>query len=137
MAPEVILGEPATPRSDLYGVGAIGVFLLTGAPLFPGSRLSDLLTAHLQREPERPSSRVPSVPPDLEAVLLSCLEKDPERRPASAAALERSLLGCADAARWTGDQAASWWAAHGAALRAAVASSDGSIAGPVGGPAAP
>jgi serine/threonine-protein kinase len=136
MAPEVIRGDPATPRSDLYGVGAIGVFLLTGSPVFPESRLRDLLTAHLEREPERPSARVPSVPPDLEGVLLSCLEKDPERRPASAAALERALLGCADAAGWTGVEAASWWGTHGAALRAAVASPDGPGPGPDGGPAA-
>jgi serine/threonine-protein kinase len=128
MSPEVIVGEPATPRSDLYALAAVGVQLLTGRPLFDGTTLSAVLTAHLQQDPERPSARVRDVPADLEGVLLACLAKDPEERPESAAALESRLLACADAGRWTSAQAAAWWERHGASFPSAASSASGRFA---------
>ena len=91
-------------------------YLLTGEPAYEGSTVVELAAAHLHKVPVPPSSRVPGVPADLEALLLSCLEKDPQQRPASAAEMRERLLACADAAAWTPAQAQAGWAAHKSAF---------------------
>jgi eukaryotic-like serine/threonine-protein kinase len=96
LSPESI-HSPATvdARSDLYAVGAIGYFLLTGTEVFQGSSLVALCIAHLHEQPQRPSDRVKRpLPSDLEQLILSCLDKDPARRPSTAAALRQALLAC-------------------------------------------
>ena len=111
MSPEAMtMPEEADPRSDLYAVGAVGYFLLTGKPVFEGTTVVDVLSQHLHVEPVPPSQRINApVPADLEAVLLQCLEKPREQRPATAAALRDALRHCRDAASWTPDLAAAWW----------------------------
>lgn len=116
ISPEVVQGQGAGPASDLYAVGAVGCWLLTSKPIFDAEHAMELVLAHVQRPPTRPSQRGVSVPADLERLLLACLAKDPGDRPASADALRRDLLACTDAGRWTEADAAAWWAAHGAAL---------------------
>jgi len=69
---------------------------------------------HAVRTPEPPSRRVPSVPEDLERVILRCLEKKPSDRHASAASLEADLARCADAGKWTCREARAFWDATGA-----------------------
>jgi eukaryotic-like serine/threonine-protein kinase len=94
LAPEALL-EPETVdgRSDLYAVGAVGYFLLTGTPPFTGRTVLDVLTQHLHAEPVPPSKRLGApVPRELEALILRCLAKAPEARPVSAAALCDALL---------------------------------------------
>jgi serine/threonine-protein kinase len=96
LAPESIHSPAAVDaRSDLYAVGAIGYFLLTGSEVFDGSSVVALCIAHLHEKPQSPSERAGrALPADLERLLLSCLEKDPAQRPASAAELRQALLAC-------------------------------------------
>ncbi len=113
MSPEVIRGHPPTPAVDLYAVGAVGCFLLTGRPIFDAVSATEFLLCHMQKEPVAPSSRVAGVPADLEALLLGCLRKDPAARPPSVKALRESLLACTHAGRWTAGRAGPWWEEHG------------------------
>jgi serine/threonine-protein kinase len=114
MAPEMIRRAPLTPAADLYAVGAVGCWLLTGRPLFDAVTAADFMVRHLREEPAPPSSFVPGVPEDLERILLRCLSKDPAGRPPSAAALRAELRLCSDTGRWTPEDARGWWAANGA-----------------------
>jgi len=96
LAPEAI-HSPAEvdARSDIYAVGAIGYYLLTGREVFEGDSVVAQCIAHLHAQPLRPSARIGlALPRDLEDVLLSCLEKLPENRPQTAAALRSALLAC-------------------------------------------
>jgi len=113
-APEQFSGGSAGPASDLYAVGAVGYYLLTGRNVFDGASLLELVHQHMAVPPTPPSRVVPSVPEDLESVVLHCLAKKPEDRPSSAAALRRQLLGCADAGLWTQVKACAWWERFGA-----------------------
>ena len=109
-APEGVDG-----RSDLYSVGVLAFLLLTGELLFDGDDLVSMCGQHMMRAPDRPSERLGRVlPADLEELVLRCLAKDPEDRPASAAELGGALAACADAGTWTDGEAAAWWADHGA-----------------------
>jgi hypothetical protein len=96
MSPEAIDAPAAVDaRSDLYALGAVGYFLLTGTPVFPGKTAVAICSRHLGEAPEPPSRRLGApVPADLEAVILRCLAKNPADRPASAAELESLLVAC-------------------------------------------
>jgi eukaryotic-like serine/threonine-protein kinase len=122
IAPEVVKGQKATQAADLYALGAVGCWLLTGKPIFDATNVMEFVVAHMQQPPIRPSARKPDVPADLEAVLMSCLAKDPFDRPGSADSLRTALLACADAGRWTETDAAAWWKEHGPALQPESAS---------------
>jgi serine/threonine-protein kinase len=110
LAPESI-HSPAEvdARSDLYAVGAIGYFLLTGREVFQGASIVALCIAHLSEKPVRPSERIKrEMPADLEALIMRCLAKQPEERPATAAALRQALLACSVPA-WNCEDAEDWW----------------------------
>ncbi len=111
MPPEVLTNpDSADPRSDLYAVGAVAYFLLTAAPVFDAGSAAEAFAQHLHAEPVPPSRRTPTpIPPDLEAVVLRCLSKNRDDRPADARALRRELARCTQAAPWTADDAAAWW----------------------------
>jgi serine/threonine-protein kinase len=112
LSPEAILsGSRIDARADLYGLGAVAYFMLTGSPPFRGANMVEICGHHLHTAPEPPSSRVP-VPEDLERVVLACLSKEPGQRPPSASELERRLAACIDANRWSTADAESWWSAH-------------------------
>jgi serine/threonine-protein kinase len=113
LSPETIQeGMSSDPRSDLYAVGAVAYYLLTGTPVFEG-RLIDVIQSHLQRPPERPSTRLGRfLPAKLESVILECLEKDPARRPESARALLERLDACDDVPPWPAEEARRWWRAR-------------------------
>jgi hypothetical protein len=112
LSPEAIT-EPARvdARSDLYSVGCVGYFLLTGRPVFAGRTIAELCAQHLYQEPPPMSRWVAGVSADLEALLRSCLDKAPDQRPRDARALQSSLLGCAEAGRWSEADARGWWRA--------------------------
>jgi serine/threonine-protein kinase len=102
--------EVADPRSDLYALGAVGYFLLTGRPVFEAATVAEIIGHHLHTEPIEPSRRVNHpVPSDLERVIMQCLRKDPAARPASARALRDALRACTQVRPWTSDEAADWW----------------------------
>jgi serine/threonine-protein kinase len=102
-------GAAMGPASDLYSLGAVAYFLLTGRPPFVGSNLIDLLHAHVTAPFQPPSAHNSAVAPDLEAVVVRLLAKNPADRYASAAETGAALAGCAAAADWTDREAAEWW----------------------------
>jgi hypothetical protein len=114
LAPEgVEHPEELDARSDLYAVGAVGYFLLTGKPLFELKNLRDVLMHQLKTMPQDPSQRLGKpIDPDLEKIVLQCLAKDPKQRPPSAARLEEALAQCRSAAAWSRPQAEAWWDQH-------------------------
>jgi eukaryotic-like serine/threonine-protein kinase len=113
MAPEAIAGTGALDgRSDLYALGAVGYFLLTGTPVFTASSHVEIFAHHLHSPPETPSARSGHhIPDDLERVVLRCLAKRPAERYDSARTLQRALDRCAELSPWDSDVALKWWAA--------------------------
>jgi tRNA A-37 threonylcarbamoyl transferase component Bud32 len=100
-------------RADVYAIGAVGYYLLTGSPVFGGDSALEICLKHVQATPESPSVRSSQpVSPELEALLMRCLAKSPSERPANAAQLMGELENCAAAFRWTPADAATWWSAH-------------------------
>jgi serine/threonine-protein kinase len=120
MAPEVWDYKPATPASDLYGLGVIGYRILTGVRVFSTQRLEHLVDLVRHADPLPPSEHLSSVPKDLEAIILACLAKDPAKRPADARALREALESCAHAGAWTRADAVKWWEENGDFLANAV-----------------
>jgi serine/threonine-protein kinase len=111
MAPEVCEGDRADARSDVYSLGAVMYFMLTGTPVFLARTFSETIQSHLSREPERPSVRCErGVPDDLEAVVLRCLAKPRDARFATARDLDEALKGCRGAGRWSREDARDAWA---------------------------
>jgi len=114
MAPEMILDDKDVDgRADLYALGCVAYWLLTGQPVFPETSVGALLVAHAERKPVPPSERTElPIPPALEAIILACLEKRPEDRPQTAEELSRRLGTLPVAEPWTSERAAEWWAQH-------------------------
>ncbi len=116
MAPEIALSEKVDGRSDLYALGCVAYYLLTGQQVFEGGTVMQVIAKHLQEAPVPPSQRGPvEVPAGLEQVVLACLAKKPEDRPQSAAELARRLAAV-DVEPWTAVQAKEWWMATGALI---------------------
>jgi serine/threonine-protein kinase len=113
MSPEQAQGRPdVDERSDIYSLGAVGYFLVTGRPPFEGSSPWRVMMAHA-REPVRPPSELrPDLPADLEAVLLKCLAKRPEERYSDVLTLAEALDRCAVGRIWTYRDAEIWWTTH-------------------------
>jgi len=120
LSPEAIASpESVDARTDLYSLGCVGYYLLTGLRVFEGETLAEVCGHHLHSPAIPPGQRLGRpVPESLSAVLMACLEKDPARRPASAHALLGALGSCADVPPWTDDEARVWWAERGAEILA-------------------
>jgi serine/threonine-protein kinase len=116
LSPEAIMDPEAVgPQSDLYALGAVAYYLLTGAYVFTGN-IVDVCGAHLHARPIPPHLRCGrAVDAELESIVLSCLEKEPRERPAGARELGRRLrqLQYAD---WSEDDAQRWWDERGAVM---------------------
>ena len=110
MSPEQAAGgKNVDSRADLYALGAVAYFLLTGRPPFEGAGGIAVLIAHA-RDPVVPPSQVHAgIPEDLERVVLRCLAKDPAERFPDAEGLERALGACACAGDWDQERAARRW----------------------------
>jgi DNA-binding NtrC family response regulator len=112
MPPERVLGENADERSDLYSLGCVAYWMLTGRTLFTGEPMA-VLIHHARTSPEPPSKVAERpIPERLEQIVMSCLEKVPGKRPASAIELWRQLGELTLASSWTQELAESWWREH-------------------------
>jgi eukaryotic-like serine/threonine-protein kinase len=114
MSPEQALGdEHMDGRSDLYSVGCVAYWLLTGTIPFRGSTAMETIVMHVHQAPEPPSRRSGQpIPPDLEAVVMSCLAKDPTDRPQTADELAARLASVRLEREWTVQRAREWWDRH-------------------------
>ncbi|WP_051979431.1 serine/threonine-protein kinase [Edaphobacter aggregans] len=113
MAPELATGAPYDSRADLYSLGCVGYFLLTGTPVFEEPSPVAVALAHVQKQPVPPSQKTElSLPSSLEAVILRCLAKDPAGRPQSSAELGQLLADCEGVGIWTRQDAERWWRVH-------------------------
>jgi hypothetical protein len=97
-------------RSDIYALGAIGYFMLTGAHLFEGDTVVEIVNQHLSVAPVRPSERCGrEIPVEVEDAVLWCLKKDPAERPISVNALFDRLESLGDLGSWGRSEADAWW----------------------------
>jgi len=116
LAPEA-LRDPGSldGRADLYALGAVAYFLLTGTAVFGGNSVMDALRHHVVSVPEPPSQRLrarepdATIPEDLEQIVLKCLAKAPDDRPAGAKELLDALSACSVAGAWTDADARAAW----------------------------
>lgn len=112
MAPEMALGKPVDGRADIYGLGCVAYWLLTGCHVFTATTAVAMAMEHVQSDPPPMRDRTElEVPEPLEAVVRKCLEKDPRNRPQSAREVSRSLASLPLPA-WDDDQAEEWWRQH-------------------------
>ena len=113
LSPEAI-SDPAAvqPASDIYALGAVGYYLLTGKRVFEGRTFDELCTQHLSEAPVPPSQRLGlTLDARCDELLLRCLAKSPGQRPGSATALRRELDALAESLPWHRDDAEAWWLA--------------------------
>jgi serine/threonine-protein kinase len=111
LAPETLLGQPPLPAVDVYGLGCVAYFLLTGEPPFDGDSVADVCSRVLTGTPTPPSVKLGRpLPTELERVVLDCLSKSPATRPPSARELGERLRRCqASAGVWAPGDAEAWW----------------------------
>jgi serine/threonine-protein kinase len=122
MSPEQVRGEDIDARADIYGLGCVAYFLLTGSLVFEERTAMAAALAHAEKTPVPPSERSElPIPPSLERVVMACLEKNRDRRPASVSDLACMLESCTDVPRWTRKNAREWWALHQPATAGAPA----------------
>jgi eukaryotic-like serine/threonine-protein kinase len=114
MAPEQASGDgEPDARSDIYALGAVAYYLLTGRPPFEADNPVKLILAHAQKQVIPPSQLQPGIPSDLEAIVLKCLEKNPADRFPDTVALASALAECEVHGRWTREDAQRWWQTNG------------------------
>lgn len=109
MSPEQALGEEPDERSDIYSLGAVAYYLLSGRPPFEHDNAVRLVASHLHETPTALRDLAPRVPEDLERVVTKCLEKRKEDRFQTAEELLAALAACEASGTWTREQAAAWW----------------------------
>jgi eukaryotic-like serine/threonine-protein kinase len=113
-APEIARGQASYHhRVDIYAVGCVAYWLVTGPRVFEADTVMQLLFDHASTLPPRPQTRTElPIPPDLEQLIMDCLEKDPARRPSGANVLAKRLSTCPVPEPWTAEQAERWWQTH-------------------------
>ncbi|TWT48802.1 serine/threonine-protein kinase [Botrimarina hoheduenensis] len=122
MSPEQATGErEADIRSDIYSLGCVLYYLLTGAPPFEYKQAVKVIIAHVSEDVVPPRHHNPSLPIELEEVILRCLEKDPEDRYQTVDQLRIALSEAPLEDYWSADRAAEWWTEKGCPQRKAMA----------------
>ena len=111
MAPEMVRFQaPVDRRADLYAVGCVGYWLITGKRVFEAETRHDMLVMHAHQRPQTPSVRIGKpIHAGLEAVIMACLEKNPDRRPQTARELRERLDALTFEHPWNDERAALWW----------------------------
>jgi eukaryotic-like serine/threonine-protein kinase len=119
MPPEVALGnQPIDGRADLYALGCVAYWLLTGKKVFEGGNAMQMVIDHVRTRPSPVSHRTDQpIPAELERIVMRCLEKDPAARPASARQLALDLAAIGMTEAWTEERARRWWLEHPPASR--------------------
>src|SRR6267142_2784226 len=114
MAPEVILGQSDVDRrADVYALGCVTYYLLTGQLVFEADTPMRMLMHHVQTPPIPPSQRTElRIPRELDELVLACLEKDPNKRPQDAEQLLQMAHRCRTCETWDDAAAKSWWEKH-------------------------
>jgi serine/threonine-protein kinase len=114
MAPETILGDAEVDRrADVYALGCVAYFLLTGQLVFDADTSMKMLLQHLHAQPVPPSQRTElPIPQELDDLVLACLHKDPALRPQNAGELFRMAQKCHAADVWNSEVARKWWEIH-------------------------
>jgi serine/threonine-protein kinase len=114
MSPEMALGKGnVDARTDIYALGCVAYWLLTGKLVFEASTALAMALEHIRTEPIPPSERTEiEIPDQLERIVLDCLRKDPAQRPQTARELGRMLAACSGANAWDNDRAEEWWRMH-------------------------
>ncbi len=122
MSPEAIeFPNSVDARSDIYALGAVGYFLLTGLPVFEAGSVVELCQMHLDKSPAPPSQHVETkIPQELENALLACLEKSRAKRPQTARDLAALISRCAEANAWSIEDSDAWWGRHERGVSAAI-----------------
>jgi serine/threonine-protein kinase len=114
MSPEQASGDDAIDaRSDIYSLGAVMYYMLTGQPPFTGDNPLKVMIAHASQEVVPPRQINPEIPAELEEIVLRCLEKDPDHRFQTVADLRSSLRDVPLDDSWSSDLAAKWWSCNG------------------------
>lgn len=113
MSPEQVMGHrPIDARVDIYALGCVAYWLLTGRLVFEGTAM-EIMTRHAQTAPAPPSQRSElEIPESVDRLVLSCLEKNPDHRPQSVAQLAATLAECETKEPWTVERAGEWWEVH-------------------------
>jgi eukaryotic-like serine/threonine-protein kinase len=114
MAPETIIGDEAVDRrADVYALGCVAYFLLTGRLVFEGDTAMKVLMQHLHADPVPPSQRTEMpIPRELDDLVMACLQKDPARRPQDAGQLFQMACAARNCDGWEAPEARSWWEVH-------------------------
>jgi serine/threonine-protein kinase len=112
MSPEQAMGKSLDHRTDIYSLGGLAYFLLTGQPPFERDAPMQVLMAHVYEKVKAVSEIRPEAPADLEAVIMKCLNKEPADRYQDAESLEQALEHCDAANGWSRHDAADWWRQH-------------------------
>jgi serine/threonine-protein kinase len=114
MPPEIILGDADVDRrADVYSLGCVAYFLLTGELVFEADTSMKMLMQHLHAQPAPPSERTElAVPRELDELVLACLQKDPKRRPQDAGELYQLACQVRIRDEWNSAEAKRWWRAH-------------------------
>jgi serine/threonine-protein kinase len=113
IAPEQAMGSQIDSRADIYAVGCVAYFMLTGKPVFTGDTPMAVVVHHARTTPPAPSagSELP-IPPALDQLILECLAKDPADRPQSARVLAQRLVDIVGLSPWTEERGREWWQIH-------------------------
>ncbi|MGB0759151.1 MAG: serine/threonine-protein kinase [Rubripirellula sp.] len=128
MAPEQATHpEQTDARSDIYSLGMVGYYMLTGELPFKGKNPIQIMMAQVNQTPTPPSAIQTGIPADVEAIILKCLEKNPENRIPSAAQLRDDLLACKCSRDWTATLASQWWKEQQPTTSTAAESADTKI----------
>jgi serine/threonine-protein kinase len=110
LSPESALGQPVDRRTDIYSLGCVAYWMLTARYVFDGPGPLQIMARHIQTPPEPPSRySLVQIPAALEEIVLDCLAKRPEDRPASARELADRLARCELEQPWTREHARLWW----------------------------